>query len=116
MASTSSGTHKNQRNTSATTPQPLPISLSLSEDERSPNRSTSGDSNQSPQFSKPAMVLSTSGMGVSRTAAYGGGAHNPLASPLEAEDMLYEYFPLSLDDWSVPTPPHDHAFLVGVHE
>ena len=26
----------------------------------------------------------------------------PLASPMEAEDMLYEYFPLSLDDWYVP--------------
>ncbi|KAK4134761.1 p53-like transcription factor [Trichocladium antarcticum] len=102
VASTSSGTHKNQRNTSATTPQPLPISLSLSEDEGSPNRSTSGDSNQSPQFSKPAMVLSTSGMGAGRPAAHGGGAHNPLASPLGAEDMLYEYFPLSLDDWMPP--------------
>jgi len=25
--------------------------------------------------------------------------NNPLASPLETADMLYEYFPLSLDDW-----------------
>jgi hypothetical protein len=96
---------KNQRNTTtATTPQPLPINLSLSEDERSPNRSNSGDSNQSPQFAKPAMVLSTSGMGVGgQGPAAHGAAHNPLASPLETEDMLYEYFPLSLDDWLVFT-------------
>ncbi|KAK3998359.1 protein pacG [Cladorrhinum sp. PSN332] len=27
---------------------------------------------------------------------------NPLTSPLETADMLYEYFPLSLDDWMPP--------------
>jgi hypothetical protein len=54
------------------------------------------------------MLLSTSGGGggggtgltaQGQQAGGGGGAHNPLASPLETEDMLYEYFPLSLDDW-----------------
>jgi hypothetical protein len=46
------------------------------------------------------MLLSTTGTGLT---GQGGqthlSSHNPLASPLETEDMLYEYFPLSLDDW-----------------
>lgn len=63
----------------------LPINLSLSEDERSPNRSNSDTT--SPQFAK-AMPAS-------------GGGQNSNGSPLESADMLYEYFPLSLDDWWV---------------
>ncbi|KAL0941821.1 putative acid phosphatase [Colletotrichum truncatum] len=61
-----------------------PINLSLSEDERSPNRSNSDV--QSPQFTK------------SMAAA----AHNPSQSPKEEDDLLYEYFPLSVDDWMPP--------------
>lgn len=61
-------------------PPTLPINLSLSEDERSPNRSAS-DPLHSPQFAK------------------GTGGQNLSGSPLETADMLYEYFPLSLDDW-----------------
>ncbi|KAF6813855.1 putative acid phosphatase [Colletotrichum sojae] len=61
-----------------------PINLSLSEDERSPNRSNSDV--QSPQFTKS-------------TAAVG---HHPSQSPKEEEDLLYEYFPLSVDDWMPP--------------
>ena len=62
----------------------LPINLSLSEDERSPNRSVS-DNSISPQFSKTVPP-----------AVFPSGD-----SPLQNEDgeMLYEYFPLSLDDW-----------------
>jgi hypothetical protein len=60
----------------------VPINLSLSEDERSPNRS--GSDIQSPQFAKSAM---------------GPTHNNPDQSPLEDADLLYEYFPLSLDDW-----------------
>jgi hypothetical protein len=59
----------------------VPINLSLSEDERSPN--ISSPDHQSPQFAK--------------TVAATG--QNPSQSPLETADMLYEYFPLSLDDW-----------------
>ncbi|KAK3381441.1 hypothetical protein B0H63DRAFT_204696 [Podospora didyma] len=66
----------------------LPINLSLSEDERSPNRSSS-DSTQSPQFTKSISTI-------------GGNGQNPGGSPLETADMLYEYFPLSLDDWMPP--------------
>ena len=100
-ANPSSGHHKTQRSGSTTGPQPLPINLSLSEDERSPpNRANSNDSTQSPQQPKSSLLLpasgtATAGQGQSSTAR----GHNPLASPLEAEDMLYEYFPLSLDDW-----------------
>ncbi|WQF83775.1 Putative p53-like transcription factor, DNA-binding domain superfamily, NDT80 DNA-binding protein [Colletotrichum destructivum] len=61
-----------------------PINLSLSEDERSPNRSNSDV--QSPQFSKS-------------TAAAG---HHLSQSPKEEDDLLYEYFPLSVDDWMPP--------------
>ncbi|KAK2058991.1 NDT80/PhoG like DNA-binding family protein [Colletotrichum caudatum] len=63
---------------------PGPINLSLSEDERSPNRSNSDV--QSPQFTKS-------------TAPTG---QNPSQSPREEEDLLYEYFPLSVDDWMPP--------------
>jgi hypothetical protein len=89
------------RTSSTTGPQPLPLNLSLSEDERSPpNRSNSNDSAQSPSLTKSSMLLSTTGTGLT---GQGGqthlSSHNPLASPLETEDMLYEYFPLSLDDW-----------------
>ncbi|KAG7123472.1 Protein pacG like protein [Verticillium longisporum] len=61
-----------------------PINLSLSEDERSPNRSSA--ELQSPRFSKTA------------------AATRPTASqsPKDDEDMLYEYFPLSVDDWMPP--------------
>ncbi|KAL1845411.1 hypothetical protein VTK73DRAFT_583 [Phialemonium thermophilum] len=75
----------------------LPINLSLSEDERSPNRSSS-DSLQSPQFSKST----TAGPGTAGTGAGSG----PSGAP-ESDDMLYEYFPLSLDDW---TPPVDAIY------
>jgi hypothetical protein len=73
------------------TMQTLPINLSLSEDERSPNnRSTGSDPTSSPQFSK---TLASGGVG------HGASGANPSGSPLETADMLYEYFPLSLDDW-----------------
>ncbi len=62
----------------------LPISLSLSEDERSPNRNSS-ESLASPQFAKSLPAQ----------AGYGPAE----SSPLENGELLYEYFPLSLDDW-----------------
>lgn len=58
-----------------------PINLSLSEDERSPNRSSVEVS--SPQQGKPH-------------ASIGLAAGS---SPPEEADPLYEYFPLSVDDW-----------------
>lgn len=58
-----------------------PINLSLSEDERSPNRSSAEV--QSPQVGK------------SNSAAGNVSA----SSPVEEADPLYEYFPLSIDDW-----------------
>ncbi|KAK1994200.1 NDT80/PhoG like DNA-binding family protein [Colletotrichum falcatum] len=62
----------------------VPINLSLSEDERSPNRSNSDV--QSPQFTKSTVPT----------------GQNPSQSPREEEDLLYEYFPLSVDDWMPP--------------
>lgn len=59
----------------------LPINLSLSEDERSPNRSSA--------------ELSSPQTGKAQTAG-GAVASN---SPAEEADPLYEYFPLSVDDW-----------------
>ncbi|KAF9876250.1 putative acid phosphatase [Colletotrichum karsti] len=61
-----------------------PINLSLSEDERSPNRSNSDV--QSPQFTKSMAAV----------------VHNSSQSPKEEDDLLYEYFPLSVDDWMPP--------------
>lgn len=69
-----------------TAPPTLPINLSLSEDERSPPNRSSVDSLSSPQLSK------------GRTAS----GHNPGGSPVESADLLYEYFPLSLDDFLDP--------------
>ncbi|KAK0641231.1 hypothetical protein B0T16DRAFT_438959 [Cercophora newfieldiana] len=86
--------HRATSSSSAT----LPINLSLSEDERSPNRSsTSGDGVQSPQF----VGMKSTGSAAGGQAA-GNQAHGPNGSPLETADMLYEYFPLSLDDWMPP--------------
>ena len=87
--------------------QTLPINLSLSEDERSPNnRSGSGggggggngsdQSLTSPHLNK-TLAASGGGGGFGQTVA--GANNNPDQSPLETADMLYEYFPLSLDDW-----------------
>lgn len=64
-----------KQNTSA------PINLSLSEDERSPNRSSVEV--VSPQLGKSFPV----------TGRFSG------SSPPEEDDPLYEYFPLTVDDW-----------------
>lgn len=64
------------------TPSTIPINLSLSEDERSPNRSTSDPI--SPHF--PKSHLGSQNM------------QHPIEDEEEEED-LYEYFPLSVDDW-----------------
>ncbi|KAK5995181.1 Protein pacG [Cladobotryum mycophilum] len=62
----------------------VPINLSLSEDEKSPNRSSA--ELQSPQLSKIHPV----------------NGQNAANSPAEETDLLYEYFPLSVDDWMPP--------------
>lgn len=58
-----------------------PINLSLSEDERSPNRSST--ELQSPQMGK----------------SYPAVGQNLTSSPIDEVDPLYEYFPLTVDDW-----------------
>ncbi|CAI4217431.1 unnamed protein product [Parascedosporium putredinis] len=62
----------------------VPLSLSLSEDERSPGRGSTETA--SPKIPKPSGVR----------------PQNPSQSPVEEVDMLYEYFPLSVDDWLPP--------------
>lgn len=64
-----------------------PINLSLSEDERSPNRSSA--ELQSPKLGKSHPAV---------------GAH-AASSPAEEADPLYEYFPLTVDDWYVIRDP-----------
>jgi len=61
-----------------------PINLSLSDDERSPNRSSA--ELPSPHAGK---IQAVPGLA-------------PGSSPPEEEDPLYEYFPLSVDDWMPP--------------
>lgn len=58
-----------------------PINLSLSEDERSPNRSSA--ELQSPKLGK----------------SHPAAGQYTASSPTEEADPLYEYFPLSVDDW-----------------
>ncbi|KAI5922390.1 hypothetical protein F4810DRAFT_711506 [Camillea tinctor] len=58
-----------------------PINLSLSEDERSPNNRSNSDL-QSPRMHRAS------------------SSHAAGASPPEEEEELYEYFPLSVDDWT----------------
>ncbi|KAH7040280.1 acid phosphatase [Microdochium trichocladiopsis] len=66
-----------------TPPAPtMPINLSLSEDERSPHNQSGSEALTSP--------------GVNRTNSVQPRA----GSPVEEDDLLYEYFPLSLDDWT----------------
>ncbi|KAI4598195.1 hypothetical protein KJ359_003078 [Pestalotiopsis sp. 9143b] len=59
----------------------IPINLSLSEDERSPNNRANSDALQSPQLHRSSTSVG-------------------LASPSEETEELYEYFPLSVDDWT----------------
>lgn len=70
----------------------VPINLSLSEDEKSPNQSSA--QLQSPQMGKAFL---SSGL-------------NAGNSPADDPDPLYEYFPLTVDDWSVfwPSGPSNH--------
>ena len=76
----------------------VPINLSLSEDERSPNNRAGSDSLQSPNLSRTSTGYGRAG------------------SPIEETDMLYEYFPLSVDDWYVSLTVHnyelDFCFLI----
>ena len=83
--------------------QTLPINLSLSEDERSPNnRSTgSGSDTLSPQFNKAMAASQGMGQSIGQGPGTQNGHGGPMGSPLETADMLYEYFPLSVDDWYV---------------
>ncbi|KAL7621921.1 hypothetical protein AAE478_007421 [Parahypoxylon ruwenzoriense] len=60
----------------------VPINLSLSEDERSPNNRSNSDSLTSPKLHRTS-------------TSHGAGG-----SPIEEEEELYEYFPLSVDDWT----------------
>lgn len=62
----------------------VPINLSLSDDDRSPNRSSAEIA--SPQLGKAGLAAGL----------------NAGSSPLEEADPLYEYFPLSVDDWMPP--------------
>lgn len=78
---TKQGLTKPRQNSSA------PINLSLSEDERSSNRSSTEVA--SPQLGK----------------AQAAAGQVAVSSPPEEADPLYEYFPLSVDDWSVPPYP-----------
>jgi len=67
----------------STPPAPImPINLSLSEDERSPHTHSGSEPLTSP--------------GAKRASTTQGRA----GSPVEEDDLLYEYFPLSLDDWT----------------
>ncbi|OAA67357.1 transcriptional regulator vib-1 [Niveomyces insectorum RCEF 264] len=88
----------------------VPLNLSLSEDERSPNRAGTDPPSTSPPYAhaKPvsAIALPTISSTVARTTAKN---EKTAASAVAQDDntfdngeLLYEYFPLSLDDWMPP--------------
>ncbi|KAJ4205549.1 NDT80 domain-containing protein [Fusarium falciforme] len=77
-------TTHNTRSSASRQNTSLPINLSLSEDERSPNRSSA-------ELHSPNSGKNHSTTGVNREA-----------SPAEEADPLYEYFPLTVDDWMPP--------------
>lgn len=72
----------------------LPINLSLSEDERSPNRSNADP--VSPRSSKASHTVAKSSRNI----------NHPVGSQIaeDDEEQLYEYFPLTVDDWYAPPP------------
>ena len=71
----------NHRSSASRHSTAVPISLSLSEDEKSPNRLSA--ELQSPQFGKSHSI----------------SGQNAGSSPADDPDPLYEYFPLTVDDW-----------------
>jgi len=74
-------------------PHPLPIDLSLADDDHSRSHSSLPSSSHSHRFgdsSSPQLSASL------------GGKRKIGSSPAESADLLYEYFPLSLDDWMPP--------------
>lgn len=81
-----------QRSSASRQSSSLPINLSLSEDEKSPNRSSA-------EVQSPQQGRSTGTVG-----------QNSVASPTEDSDLLYEYFPLSVDDWYVR---NESLFLIS---
>lgn len=93
----------------------MPLNLSLSEDERSPPTRLSNERHSnSPPFSNSlgtSVNASTGNGGVvialpstssSTSAAAGNNATANQSDAFENGEMLYEYFPLSLDDWMPP--------------
>lgn len=77
-------TNQSQRGSVSRQNTGAPINLSLSEDERSPNRSSA--ELQSPQLGKSHPAV----------------GQNLVSSPTDEVDPLYEYFPLTVDDWMPP--------------
>lgn len=77
-------TNQGQRGSVSRQNTGAPINLSLSEDERSPNRSSA--ELQSPQLGKSHPAV----------------GQNLVSSPIDEADPLYEYFPLTVDDWMPP--------------
>lgn len=89
-----------------------PVNLSLTDEDfgvrRSSNYSGILRSNSSSKSISNFSPTSTSHIDLSTdltrttTASVGVKASGHVNSPVEAADMLYEYFPLSLDDWMPP--------------
>ncbi|KAG6041270.1 hypothetical protein E4U41_005197 [Claviceps citrina] len=78
--------HNHRASTSRPNTAAVPISLSLSEDETSPNRC--------------GTELQNAQLGGNVLPGLGRNLRN--SSPAEDPDPLYEYFPLTVDDWMPP--------------
>lgn len=81
----------NQPTTTTTAPPSAPINLSLVEDDSPPKRPS-----ETPPDSLPAAKR------IAMPARPPSFTLNTINSPDESADLLYEYFPLGLDDWMPP--------------
>ena len=72
-------------------PPSAPINLSLVEDDSPPKRPSETPPDEQPSAKRVAMPARPPSFSL-----------NTINSPDESADLLYEYFPLGLDDWSPP--------------
>jgi hypothetical protein len=96
-------------NNSMRPPPPAPINLSLLEDDATPSPSnpatgnTTNPSSTSPPNVHQSKRRAPPTLPALRTPSFSHHSQlNSLPSPDESADLLYEYFPLGLDDWMPP--------------
>lgn len=82
------------------TPPAAPVRLSLNDDSDSPQRSHKAARTESANFVARSSIFK-SPLPVN-ASIFNTGVQANLANGLDSADLLYEYFPLGLDDWMPP--------------